>query len=1572
MTTCTYSFTGADGKPTVITGKAAFKAYLLDGGLQHLLPAVGLAMPGVKVDAGDASAADGGMLFSKRTRPDPKKSVTAYKLFRVEKDRPGELFPLFVPVWGESGPQKFSNRDPRRHGEGLPIGEWYDAEVGETAPATKTGKPQVKSKLGGLAFRPGWHAGDLPIATHIGAMSDPDLKAPDLRAPNQVWAEVEMPDDVDWQTEANKRGVNKKGKLIAREAHITDQIPEDGFYRYKTNSNMTGNWLIGGSMKVTRILSDEEVKQINDAAGTADLPRAEPFDYEGYGFRKPMAGPRKIQRSERIGEKLHQMILSDFDKAVSEYSALPDTKGGKLLDTDQARELSPEYRADRTRAPEVHEAASDFTQRAFEKRMAEAKPGGLVLFMAGGGGAGKSSAENLLAPVFDAANTIMDGTLSSYDKAKRNIQLALNADQAVMIAYVYREPVEALRNGVLTRAMKRGRTVTLDALVKGHAGSSEVVRKLQAEFGDNPLFEIKAIDNSRGPDNYVEASLDEIPVVEREGLKEKFQNATDEEFKAGRISDAVYRSTTGGLDTRAGRSPAQAQEGQPRNERQAQGTREPGGPQYSVRTDTAKFKRWFGDSQVVNNDGTPRVMYHGTAATGVREFSGNRGSAGHFAFEPELANDYADAGYADAQDNGLDEEYGDGAVVYPVYLSAQNIFDARKPEHRQAIGMKYRDGDSFGYMELERAVPAMKRAGFDAYYDIEYAPSLTFADEVYAQGIAVFRPEQIKSASGNNGEFNPENPSILASQRVGRETEGWITSRDAVGRLRFGAGAKAYRAVADIANVLLEKTPVIGSLKPASPELSRYMRQMKAEVANARDLTVDVAKNLKEIPEDERQMISDVIEGEMAAGIVPPKRVLELAASMQSLMTEQSEELVRLKMLTPEAAGRWDGKYLPRFYEQSLKSEAKGWVKAAKNLLGRQRTMQGIGGSSLKSRGLFETIPVEDLNDWIAEGWEVRDANFDPAKDDVIGVWRDYTKDERESMGEIRDAMFRFTMGYMKSQRDIALGRLYERLATDVASRTEKPGFVQVPSSNVEDTTAKRYGALAGKWVPQEVLDHLTANDGAMNSDLLKLYRNGLSKWKEGKTVLNPVAHANNVISNLTMAHFAGVSYWDGLKYFGALKDLVTGNAMVKEAKEAGLFGGTFTQDDLVNMLPDELKELAGKTESSLAKVGNLAWNIASLGLRKPLAKAYEAEDLYFRYLIYRDARQRGLDVEDAVDYAQKFIFTYDDLPKGARAVRDAPIGVPFFSWSFKAIPVLAQTAAEYPWRFAAPAAVVMTANAMAYAIAAGASAGDGDDEWWKLAQRYITDPEFRARAQGLEKEERKNLPEWQKGKSIFGTDKAIRLGMDDLTGLPLFLDISRIFPGGDMGDFNNNTGGWPLPAWLTPNSPVFSALTAYVNNLDAFRNKEVVNKNLDTASEKIVKWNEWGYQQFAPAIAPFNYHFDRIMNALANATGKDIDLYFREYTGTDKMGQPVQAKYAAMQTVGVKVRPVDLEVSEGIANNDRKRQIAEINKQIKAVTRAEDRGFYTGKRADELRERLEIKRDNLKEGLTVTGKERE
>ena len=91
---------------------------------------------------------------------------------------------------------------------------------------------------------------------------------------NQVWAEIEVPADVDWQAEADKRATKSKaGKVIANTAHITDQVPAGGHYRYKTNPNMTGNWIISGSMKVVRVLSDSEQEAINKAAGVSDLPR---------------------------------------------------------------------------------------------------------------------------------------------------------------------------------------------------------------------------------------------------------------------------------------------------------------------------------------------------------------------------------------------------------------------------------------------------------------------------------------------------------------------------------------------------------------------------------------------------------------------------------------------------------------------------------------------------------------------------------------------------------------------------------------------------------------------------------------------------------------------------------------------------------------------------------------------------------------------------------------------------------------------------------------------------------------------------------------------------------------------------------------------------------------------------------------------------------------------------------------------------------------------------------------------------------------------------------------------------
>jgi hypothetical protein len=668
-------------------------------------------------------------------------------------------------------------------------------------------------------------------------------------------------------------------------------------------------------------------------------------------------------------------------------------------------------------------------------------------------------------------------------------------------------------------------------------------------------------------------------------------------------------------------------------------------------------------------------------------------------------------------------------------------------------------------------------------------------------------------------------------------------------------------------------------------------------------------------------------------------------------------------MLSPEAAGRWDGKYLPRFYEQKLGKEVKAWTKAAKALLGKKKTMQGIGGSNLKSRGMFELVDVNEMQDWIDEGWEVRDQEFDPAVDDTVMMWRDYTRKERDDMGEIRDAMFRFVMGYNKSQRDIALGRLYESLAQNYASKKEKPGYVKVPDFLVQDTFARRYGKLAGMWVPAEVLDHLSAFDQSQQNELIKMYLKGLSMWKEGKTVLNPVSHANNVLSNLTMAHFAGVSYWDIGKYAGAMRDLLKNSPMVQEALDAGLFGGTFNRAELLDQMPPQLKALAGMSESRLKKGVDTVWNALSWFLRKPAATAYQAEDQFFRYLIYKEARDRGLDVEDAIDYSQNYIFTYDDLPKTARALRD--YALPFFAYTYKVVPPIAKTALETPWRYAAPAAALYTVNALMYAMAASLGGGE-DEDWWTVIQRYVTDPDFRDKARKMEEQERELLPPWMKGMSFtLATPKAIRLGMDDVTNLPLFLDVSRIFPGGDLLDAHSNAGGVPLLQPITPSNPVLNTVGAMLWNKDSFFGKDVVDKN-DTTAEASEKRAKWIWQQFAPAVAVGNYHWDRAMNVIANQTGQPI----LGYTGIGKDGLPVQAGYAAAQTVGIKMRPIDLELSEQIAKSEREKLIRDLDAEIRQIKRLEKKGAITEDTAEKQIERQKEKKAYLKEGLTVEGEQ--
>ena len=158
--------------------------------------------------------------------------MIAYKQFRIDKS--GNLHPLFV----------FAN-------ETIPIGEWIKAKEG---PRTENGK--VKSKLGPLAYRPGWHLSEAPYAPHIGVKENGKIK---YMKPDTVWAECEVYGDN--YTELALRQGMRNGKLNSREACLPI-LPYGGFYWYTTNPNAFGRWLIAHQIKVLRVLTDAAVEDI--------------------------------------------------------------------------------------------------------------------------------------------------------------------------------------------------------------------------------------------------------------------------------------------------------------------------------------------------------------------------------------------------------------------------------------------------------------------------------------------------------------------------------------------------------------------------------------------------------------------------------------------------------------------------------------------------------------------------------------------------------------------------------------------------------------------------------------------------------------------------------------------------------------------------------------------------------------------------------------------------------------------------------------------------------------------------------------------------------------------------------------------------------------------------------------------------------------------------------------------------------------------------------------------------------------------------------------------------------------
>ena len=264
-------------------------------------------------------------------------------------------------------------------------------------------------------------------------------------------------------------------------------------------------------------------------------------------------------------------------------------------------------------------------------------------------------------------------------------------------------------------------------------------------------------------------------------------------------------------------------------------------PQFSPKqTETPEFKNWFGDSKVADLRGRPITVYHGTHD----DFTAFKNDRAYFTPDPSYASKYArdDSGNLvpsylnmrkplDLSDLGADPI---SAKVFENKLAEANVTSLKNFSSSKPLPV-------WAWLQNKEVREAVKAAGYDGVIQRESQIGETGDAKAYI----TFSPEQVKSAIGNNGEFNPKDPRIQFSPRKVEEiaegkkvpkevalASGFKNSEAIASNKRWQTGRDLKVAMQDVVQRLAAKAGV--DLTDKSNETTKHLiSSVTADVMHA-------------------------------------------------------------------------------------------------------------------------------------------------------------------------------------------------------------------------------------------------------------------------------------------------------------------------------------------------------------------------------------------------------------------------------------------------------------------------------------------------------------------------------------------------------------------------------------------------------------------------------------------------------------------------------------------------------------------------------------------------------------------
>lgn len=264
---------------------------------------------------------------------------------------------------------------------------------------------------------------------------------------------------------------------------------------------------LGGTVKESPGLVGEGKTYTVEHAPIVKEAAKPPKEPSGFGTKRATTledipeNPNLTGKDAKLQLASRQHTLENYDTLLAKNRE----DKGNVINPDDFKKLYRDLGYKGTNAAAVHEASSHLAKVAYTEALAD-NPGESVIGLAGGSGAGKSTAIKAspeLTKLKKEAAVVLDSNASDYGKTLDKIKEAELAHKTYQHFYVYRDPEEAFLSTIergLNNPEEMGRLVPAKIVAENTIGSWKVADKL-AKTGRVP---VDTFDNSLGFDKYAD------------------------------------------------------------------------------------------------------------------------------------------------------------------------------------------------------------------------------------------------------------------------------------------------------------------------------------------------------------------------------------------------------------------------------------------------------------------------------------------------------------------------------------------------------------------------------------------------------------------------------------------------------------------------------------------------------------------------------------------------------------------------------------------------------------------------------------------------------------------------------------------------------------------------------------------------------------------------------------------------------------------------------------------------------------------------------------------------------------